>query len=145
DALTSAGVPHVVQTAGTLFSVFFREQPVHSYEDAKAQDTEAFTRFFHAMLEGGIYLPPSAFEAWFVSTAHTPEVLDRIAAVLPGAAKAAAGAGGPARAAREITQARRELAPGVSPNACDALCAVGGRCAASTPPGDATSPWAPGR
>ena len=44
------------------------------------------------MLEGGIYLPPSAFEAWFVSTAHTPEVLDRIAAVLPGAAKAAAGA-----------------------------------------------------
>ncbi|HLQ80542.1 MAG TPA: glutamate-1-semialdehyde 2,1-aminomutase [Brachybacterium sp.] len=92
DALTSAGVPHVVQTAGTLFSVFFREQPVHSYEDAKAQDTEAFTRFFHAMLEGGIYLPPSAFEAWFVSTAHTPEVLDRIAAVLPGAAKAAAGA-----------------------------------------------------
>ena len=92
DALTTAGVPHVIQTAGTLFSVFFREEPVRGYEDAKAQDTEAFTRFFHAMLEGGIYLPPSAFEAWFVSTAHTPEVLDRIAAVLPGAAKAAAGA-----------------------------------------------------
>ncbi|MGO2557982.1 glutamate-1-semialdehyde 2,1-aminomutase [Brachybacterium sp.] len=90
DALTTAGVPHVIQTAGTLFSVFFREQPVHTYEDAKAQDTDAFTRFFHAMLEGGIYLPPSAFEAWFVSTAHSPEVLDRIAAVLPGAAKAAA-------------------------------------------------------
>ncbi|MGO1409564.1 MAG: glutamate-1-semialdehyde 2,1-aminomutase, partial [Brachybacterium sp.] len=50
----------------------------------------AFTRFFHAMLEGGVYLPPSAFEAWFVSTAHTPEILDRIAAVLPGAARAAA-------------------------------------------------------
>lgn len=92
DALTTAGVPHVIQTAGTLFSVFFREEPVRGYADAKAQDTEAFTRFFHAMLEGGIYLPPSAFEAWFVSTAHTPEVLDRIAAVLPGAAKAAAGA-----------------------------------------------------
>src|SRR5699024_5536013 len=102
-------------------------------------------RFFHAMLEGGIYLPPSAFEAWFVSTAHTPEVLDRIAAVLPGAAKAAAGARGPARAAREITQARRERAPGVSPNACDAPRAGGGRCAASTPPGDAASTWAPGR
>ena len=90
DALTTAGVPHVIQTAGTLFSVFFREQPVTTYEDAKAQDTAAFTRFFHAMLEGGVYLPPSAFEAWFVSTAHTDEVLDRIAAVLPAAAKAAA-------------------------------------------------------
>ena len=90
EALTTAGVPHVVQTAGTLFSVFFREEPVHSYADAKAQDTEAFTRFFHAMLEGGIYLPPSAFEAWFVSTAHTPEVLDRIAEALPRAARAAA-------------------------------------------------------
>lgn len=92
DALTTAGVPHVIQTAGTLFSVFFREQPVRTYEDAKAQDTAAFTRFFHAMLEGGVYLPPSAFEAWFVSTAHTPEVLDRIAAVLPRAAAAAANA-----------------------------------------------------
>lgn len=90
DALTTAGVPHVIQTAGTLFSVFFRDETVRSYEEAKAQDTAAFTRFFHAMLEGGVYLPPSAFEAWFVSTAHTPEILDRIAAVLPGAARAAA-------------------------------------------------------
>ncbi len=90
DALTTAGVPHVIQTAGTLFSVFFREQPVETYEDAKAQDTAAFTRFFHAMLDGGVYLPPSAFEAWFVSTAHTDEILDRIAAALPAAARAAA-------------------------------------------------------
>ncbi|ASK65431.1 glutamate-1-semialdehyde-2,1-aminomutase [Brachybacterium avium] len=90
DALTTAGVPHTIQRAGTLFSVFFREEPVLGYQDAKAQDTEAFTRFFHAMLEGGVYLPPSAFEAWFVSTAHTPEVLDRIASVLPAAAAAAA-------------------------------------------------------
>ena len=90
EALTTAGVPHVIQTAGTLFSVFFRSEPVRSYEDAKAQDTEAFTRFFRAMLDGGVYLPPSAFEAWFVSTAHTPQILDRIAAVLPGAARAAA-------------------------------------------------------
>jgi glutamate-1-semialdehyde 2,1-aminomutase len=42
------------------------------------------------MLDGGVYLPPSAFEAWFVSTAHTPEILDRIAATLPAAARAAA-------------------------------------------------------
>ena len=73
-----------------VFSVFFRDETVRSYEEAKAQDTAAFTRFFHAMLKGGVYLPPSAFEAWFVSTAHTPGILDRIAAVLPGAARAAA-------------------------------------------------------
>ena len=91
EALGTAGVPHVIQTAGSLFSVFFREEPVTGYEGAKAQDTEAFTRFFHAMLEGGVHLPPSAFEAWFVSTAHTPEILDRIAQVLPAAARAAAG------------------------------------------------------
>lgn len=90
DALTAAGVPHVIQRAGTLFSVFFREEPVLTYDDAKAQDTAAFARFFHAMLDGGIYLPPSAFEAWFVSTAHDEAALDRIAAVLP---KAAARAG----------------------------------------------------
>ena len=90
DALTAAGVPHVIHRAGTLFSVFFREAPVRTYEDAKAQDTEAFARFFHAMLAGGVHLPPSAFEAWFVSTAHVPDVLDRIAAALPGAARAAA-------------------------------------------------------
>jgi glutamate-1-semialdehyde 2,1-aminomutase len=90
DALSRAGVPHVISTAGTLFSVFFREDPVRSYEDAKDQDTEAFGRFFHTMLDGGIYLPPSAFEAWFVSTAHDQQILDRIAEVLPAAAKAAA-------------------------------------------------------
>jgi glutamate-1-semialdehyde 2,1-aminomutase len=90
DALSRAGVPHVISTAGTLFSVFFREDPVRSYEDAKDQDTEAFGRFFHTMLDGGIYLPPSAFEAWFVSTAHDHQILDRIAEVLPAAAKAAA-------------------------------------------------------
>ena len=90
DALGAAGVPHVIQTAGTLFSVFFREDPVTGYADAKEQDTAAFTRFFHSLLEQGIYLPPSAFEAWFVSTAHTPQMLDRIAEALPAAAQAAA-------------------------------------------------------
>ena len=90
DALTAAGVPHVIQTAGTLFSVFFRAEPVLTYEDAKAQDTQAFARFFHSMLDSGVYLPPSAFEAWFLSTAHDEATLDRIAAALPAAAKAAA-------------------------------------------------------
>ncbi|GAB2540708.1 glutamate-1-semialdehyde 2,1-aminomutase [Brachybacterium huguangmaarense] len=90
DALAAAGVPHVVQTAGTLFSVFFRDEPVLTYEDAKAQDTAAFARFFHSMLDQGVYLPPSAYEAWFLSTAHDAGTLDRIASALPAAARAAA-------------------------------------------------------
>lgn len=90
EALTAAGVPHVIQRAGTLFSVFFRSEPVRNYADAQEQDTDAFGRFFHTMLEGGVHLPPSAFEAWFVSTAHTDQILDRIAEILPSAARAAA-------------------------------------------------------
>lgn len=89
-ALGSVGVPHTINRAGTLFSVFFTDSEVRNYEDAKAQDTEAFTRFFHSMLEQGIYLPPSAFEAYFVSKAHTPDILDRVLNALPAAAKAAA-------------------------------------------------------
>ena len=89
-ALTDAGVPHRVQWAGSMFSVFFREGPVRTYDDARAQDTAAFARFFHAMLGAGVYLPPSAFESWFVSGAHDEAALDRIVSALPGAAAAAA-------------------------------------------------------
>ena len=90
DALTSASVPHVVQTAGNLFSVFFRGEAVSNYEDAKAQDTAAFSRFFHSMLDSGVALPPSAFEAWFLSSAHDDAAMARIADALPAAARAAA-------------------------------------------------------
>ncbi|WP_370629982.1 glutamate-1-semialdehyde 2,1-aminomutase [Tessaracoccus sp. OS52] len=89
--LAAAGVPHVVQHAGSLFSVFFREDPVRNYADAQTQDTAAFGRFFGAMLEQGVALPPSAFEAWFLSAAHDDAVLDRIVGALPAAARAAAG------------------------------------------------------
>ncbi len=90
DALVAAGVPHVVQRAGSLFSVFFRDGAVRDYRDAKDQDTIAFGRFFHAMLDQGVALPPSAFEAWFLSAAHDDAVLERIIAALPQAARAAA-------------------------------------------------------
>src|SRR5699024_8508647 len=90
DALTAAGVPHVIQPAGTLFSVFFRDGPVGGYEDAKTQDTAAFGRFFHAMLDQGVLLPASAFEAWFVCTAPAVAALARVAGALPAAARAAA-------------------------------------------------------
>ena len=89
EELTNAGVPHRVQTAGNLFSVFFADAEVNDYDAAQRQDTAAFARFFHAMLDAGVYLPPSAFEAWFVSAAHDDEALERIAAALPAAARAA--------------------------------------------------------
>lgn len=92
-ALTSAGVPHRLQRVGTLFSVFFTDQAVDDYAAARTQSTQAHAAFFHAMLEGGVYLPPSAFEAWFVSGAHDADALTRIADVLPAAARAAAAGG----------------------------------------------------
>ncbi|AQP46020.1 glutamate-1-semialdehyde 2,1-aminomutase [Tessaracoccus flavus] len=90
EALSRAGVPHVVQNAGNLFSVFFRAEPVRTYDDAKDQDTAAFARFFHSMLDSGIALPPSAFEAWFLSAAHDDRAMARITDALPQAARAAA-------------------------------------------------------
>ena len=90
-ALSDAGVPHRVQWAGSMFSVFFRDGVVRTYDDARAQDTAAFGRFFHAMLDAGVYLPPSAFESWFVSGAHDGRALDRVLTALPSAARAAAG------------------------------------------------------
>jgi glutamate-1-semialdehyde 2,1-aminomutase len=89
-ALDAEGVAHVVQYAGSMFSVFFTDQPVRDYDGARAQDTEAFKAFFHAMLSQGVHLPPSAFEAWFVSAAHDEQAVDRVVAALPGAARAAA-------------------------------------------------------
>ncbi|GAA4906693.1 glutamate-1-semialdehyde 2,1-aminomutase [Tessaracoccus lubricantis] len=90
EALGAASVPHTIQAAGNLFSVFFREGAVANYEDAKDQDTEAFARFFHALLDDGVALPPSAFEAWFLSAAHDDEAMGRITDALPRAARAAA-------------------------------------------------------
>ncbi|HXR71074.1 glutamate-1-semialdehyde 2,1-aminomutase [Actinocrinis sp.] len=93
EALAKEGVAHRVQFAGTMFSIFFTDEPVTDYAAAKRQDTEVFTAFFHAMLSEGVYLPPSAFEAWFVSAAHDGAAVDRIAAALPVAARAAAAVG----------------------------------------------------
>ncbi|ASQ96175.1 glutamate-1-semialdehyde 2,1-aminomutase [Streptomyces violaceusniger] len=90
EALSKAGVAHRVQVAGNMFSVFFTGDEVTNYEQAKAQESFRFTAFFHSMLSQGVYLPPSAFESWFVSTAHDERALERVAAALPGAARAAA-------------------------------------------------------
>jgi len=89
-ALAREGVPHRVQQAGNLFSIFFRAPIVRDFADAADQDEAAFARFFHGMLDAGVYLPPSAFEAWFVSGAHGDEELERIALAAEAGAKAAA-------------------------------------------------------
>ncbi|GHH78136.1 glutamate-1-semialdehyde 2,1-aminomutase [Streptomyces sulfonofaciens] len=90
EALGKEGVAHRVQNAGNMFSVFFTADEVRDYEDARAQESFRYRAFFHAMLAQGVYLPPSAFECWFVSTAHDEEAVERIAAALPSAARAAA-------------------------------------------------------
>jgi glutamate-1-semialdehyde 2,1-aminomutase len=91
-ALFAAGVPHRVQQAGSMFSVFFvpDERQVRNYDDARSQDAARYTAFFHAMLARGVYLPPSAFESWFVSAALDDEAVERVLDALPAAARAAA-------------------------------------------------------
>ena len=93
-ALTEQGVPHRVQRAGSLFSFMFGQRPaergVSDYEAARAQETWRYGPFFHAFLEAGVGLPPSVFEAWFVSATHGEAELEAIAAAAPAAARAAA-------------------------------------------------------
>jgi glutamate-1-semialdehyde 2,1-aminomutase len=90
EALAAAGVPHKLSYAGNMFSVFFTDADVADYDAARTQDVAAFRAFFHAMLARGVYLPPSAFESWFVSAALDDAALEQVEAALPAAAAAAA-------------------------------------------------------
>ena len=92
SALSKAGVPHRLQSAGNLFSIFFTDKEVRTFADAQGQDTKAFAAFFHAMLENGVSLPPSSYEAWFVSGAHTDRDIEQIASAARAAAVIAAAA-----------------------------------------------------
>ncbi len=73
DAAKSAGVPLCHNRVGSMFTWFFQPGPVTNWTEAAKSDTEAFARFFRSMLDDGVYLPPSQFEAAFLSTAHTEE------------------------------------------------------------------------
>jgi glutamate-1-semialdehyde 2,1-aminomutase len=77
EMFVEAGVPVIINRARSLFSLFFSDGPVRNYTDARAAGHERFARFFHAMLEQGIYLPPSGYEAWFLGTAHGDGEIDR--------------------------------------------------------------------
>jgi glutamate-1-semialdehyde 2,1-aminomutase len=98
-ALDAEGVEHVVQRAGNLFSFAFAPAPPRNYSEVKAQQAFRYPPFFHAMLDAGVSLPPSVFEAWFVSAAHDSAAIDCILGALPTAAKAAASAVAEASAA----------------------------------------------
>ncbi|GAA4743219.1 glutamate-1-semialdehyde 2,1-aminomutase [Nocardioides endophyticus] len=93
ESLGAAGVPHTIQRAGSLFSVAFTERAgPANYEEVKSSDTWRYAPFFHALLEQGVYPPPSPFEAWFVSSALDETAFSAIADALPAAAAAAAAA-----------------------------------------------------
>ncbi len=100
DALGAAGVPHRVQYAGSMLSVFFTEDEVTDYAGAQAAQTWRFPAFFHALLDRGVYAPPSAYEAWFVSAVLDDETWSVLEAALPAAAQAAATATPPAEMAQ---------------------------------------------
>ena len=72
-----AGEEWTINRQGSMITLFFTPGPVTGYAEATSSDTELFGRFFHAMLERGEYLPPSQFESWFISAAHTVEDIDR--------------------------------------------------------------------
>lgn len=91
-ALAAEGVAHSIQHAGNLFSVAFRDTAPRDYAEVRAQESFRYPPFFHAMLDAGVSLPPSVFEAWFVSAAHDGAAVGRILDALPAAAKAAAAA-----------------------------------------------------
>lgn len=92
DALGAVGVAHHIQRAATMLSVRFADGEGHNFSDMKQADTFRYAPFFHALLDNGVYAPPSVFETWFVSAALTDDDFDRIEAALKPAAQAAVAA-----------------------------------------------------
>lgn len=89
-ALEQAGVTHAVPRAGSLFGVAFLPEAPLSYAAAQTQEAWRYPAFFHAMLDAGVSLPPSVYEAWFLTAAHDDDALAAVLAALPTAARAAA-------------------------------------------------------
>jgi glutamate-1-semialdehyde 2,1-aminomutase len=92
EALSSEGVAHHMQRATTMLSIRFAEGQGHNFAEMQAADTFRYAPFFHALLDNGVFAPPSVFETWFVSTALTDDDFQRIESALVPAAKAAAAA-----------------------------------------------------
>jgi len=77
EAAREAGASTVCNRVGSMFTTFFNSEPVRDWATANRSDRDGFARFFHAMLDEGVYLAPSQFEAAFISTAHTDEFIER--------------------------------------------------------------------
>jgi glutamate-1-semialdehyde 2,1-aminomutase len=77
DQFEAKGITVQIPQLGSLFCFFFSGQPIRSFEDVQGCDADTFRKMFHALLERGVYLPPSPFETCFISHAHTGEVLDQ--------------------------------------------------------------------
>jgi glutamate-1-semialdehyde 2,1-aminomutase len=86
-AARAKGLPLQAPQVGSMFSLFFTDHPIRDLDSAMSSDARVFGRFFHACLDGGVYLPPSAYEAWFLSTAHEGEAVDRACEVITRAIK----------------------------------------------------------
>lgn len=78
EVFTKHQVDHFIQQIGSMFTIFFTNKPVKNFSDAKTSNTVNFGKFFHGMLKKGIYLPPSQYESWFLSTAITDEHIEHI-------------------------------------------------------------------
>ena len=84
QAAKAAGIPLAVNRVASMLTPFFvreKGQAVRNYEQATACDTQRYAKFFHAMLAGGVFLPPSQFEAWFVGLAHDSAAIEQTVAV----------------------------------------------------------------
>ncbi len=91
EAFEAVGLPHAVQVAGNLFStVLGSDAGARDYTQMQTSEHWRYPAFFHSLLDSGVYAPPSAFEAWFLSAAHDETAVGRILAALPAAARAAA-------------------------------------------------------
>ncbi|MBD3233681.1 MAG: glutamate-1-semialdehyde 2,1-aminomutase [candidate division Zixibacteria bacterium] len=77
DNLKEAGIEGIIQRVGSIMTLFFTKNEVRNFDDAKKTDTKLYRKYFHGMLDKGIYLAPSAFEAMFISTAHTTAHIER--------------------------------------------------------------------
>lgn len=77
DIFAEKGIPATIQRVGSMFTLFFTQKPVKNYAEAKAADTSQFARFFHAMLDQGVHLPPSQFECWFMGTEHDDDIIEK--------------------------------------------------------------------
>ena len=76
NAVNELNLNYTLNRVGSMLTLFFTDRQIVDFDTAKTSDTEKFARFFNQVLESGIYLPPSQFEAWFVSIAHTQNDLD---------------------------------------------------------------------